>query len=42
MGPAVGEVVRDLYLRQQPFIEVSAMSADRFASGATRSELHII
>jgi sarcosine oxidase subunit beta len=42
MGPAVGEVVRDLYLEREPFVDVSAMSAARFAEGATRSESHII
>jgi glycine/D-amino acid oxidase-like deaminating enzyme len=29
MAPAVGEIVRDLYLRRQPDIDVSALDADR-------------
>ncbi len=30
-GPAVGEIVRDLYLGREPFVDVSPLSADRFA-----------
>lgn len=28
-APAVGEIVRDLYLRRTPFVDVSALAADR-------------
>ena len=28
-APAVGEIVRDLYLRREPFVDVSALGADR-------------
>ncbi|WP_163513653.1 NAD(P)/FAD-dependent oxidoreductase [Fodinicola acaciae] len=42
MGPAVGEAVRDLFLGRTPVIDVSSLSADRFAAGATRVESHII
>jgi sarcosine oxidase subunit beta len=37
-GPAVGEVVRDLYLRRVPFVDISPLSAGRFAVGAPRPE----
>jgi sarcosine oxidase subunit beta len=37
-GPAVGEVVRDLYLGRVPFVDVSPLGADRFAAGAPRPE----
>ncbi|MFC4785840.1 NAD(P)/FAD-dependent oxidoreductase [Nocardioides sp. MAHUQ-72] len=42
MGPAVGEVVRDLFLRQQPVVEVSTLHADRFARSGLRPELNIV
>lgn len=41
-GPAVGEVVRDLWLRRPPVVDVSSLSADRFAAGATVVEHHIV
>ncbi len=41
-GPAVGEVVRDLYLGVEPFLDVAPFSADRFASGALRGEVNIV
>ncbi len=37
-GPAVGEVVRDLYLGRVPFVDVSPLSAGRFAADAPRPE----
>ncbi len=33
MGPAVGEVLRDLVLRRTPPVDVGALSVDRFATG---------
>jgi sarcosine oxidase subunit beta len=42
MGPAVGEVLRDLYLGEQPFVDVSALSAARFATARARPELTIV
>jgi sarcosine oxidase subunit beta len=42
MGPAVGEVMRDLYLRRTPFTDVSGFSADRFAGAGVRPELNIV
>jgi glycine/D-amino acid oxidase-like deaminating enzyme len=41
-GPAVGEVVRDLYLCKPPAFDVSCFDVDRFAYDATRTELNII
>ncbi|MFE7270376.1 NAD(P)/FAD-dependent oxidoreductase [Streptomyces sp. NPDC057623] len=37
-GPAVGEVVRDLYLGRVPFVDVTPLSAGRFAADAPRPE----
>jgi sarcosine oxidase subunit beta len=42
MGPAVGEVVRDLYHGVPPVVDVSALDARRFADGAERPELNIV
>ncbi|WP_100498594.1 NAD(P)/FAD-dependent oxidoreductase [Geodermatophilus chilensis] len=42
MGPAVGEVVRDLYLDEEPFVDVSGLSAARFAGADVRPELNIV
>jgi sarcosine oxidase, subunit beta len=42
MGPAVGEVLRDLYLGRPPCIDVGALSADRFAASMARPERNII
>ena len=41
-APAVGEVVRDLYLGVEPMCDVSAFSAARFAGRAERTELAIV
>ncbi len=41
-GPAVGEVVRDLYLGREPVVDVSSLSAERFAAGAVVREHHIV
>lgn len=42
MGPAVGEGLRDLYLDQAPFIDVTALSVDRFQRNHTRPEFNIV
>ncbi len=42
MGPAVGEVVRDLYLGEQPFVDVSGLDVRRFAGAGVRPELTIV
>jgi sarcosine oxidase, subunit beta len=41
-GPAVGEVLRDLYLHREPVVDVSSLSADRFGTGSTVYELNIV
>jgi sarcosine oxidase subunit beta len=41
-GPAVGEVVRDLYLGRVPFVDVSPLSAGRFAADAPRPEVNLV
>jgi glycine/D-amino acid oxidase-like deaminating enzyme len=41
-APAVGEVVRDLYLRREPPVDVSTLTAGRFATGAVVHERHIV
>jgi sarcosine oxidase subunit beta len=42
MGPAIGEVVRDLVLRREPFVDVSPFDARRFASGDARPERALV
>jgi sarcosine oxidase subunit beta len=41
-GPAVGEILRDVYLGRRPFVDVTPLSADRFARGAPRPERAIV
>ncbi|MFF3873658.1 NAD(P)/FAD-dependent oxidoreductase [Streptomyces sp. NPDC001978] len=41
-GPAVGEVVRDLYLGRVPFLDVRPLSAGRFAADAPRPEVNLV
>ena len=41
-APAAGEIVRDLVLRDEPFVDVSPLSVERFASGAARPEHNVI
>ncbi|MER6073395.1 FAD-binding oxidoreductase [Streptomyces sp. NPDC001817] len=42
-APAVGEVMRDLYLERAPFTDVSPLSADRFRLGTEiRPEAHVV
>ncbi|MDN0198496.1 FAD-binding oxidoreductase [Streptomyces sp. S.PNR 29] len=41
-GPAVGEIVRDLYLGRVPFVDVSPLSAGRFAADAPRPEANLV
>lgn len=42
MGPAIGEVVRDLVLRREPFVDVSPLDARRFDRGAPRPETALV
>jgi sarcosine oxidase subunit beta len=41
-APAVGEIVRDLVLRREPFVDVAPLSAERFALHAPRPEHNVI
>lgn len=41
-GPAVGEILRDLYLRRPPFIDVSPLRVERFEQGELRPERNIV
>jgi len=42
MAPAVGEVLRDLYLGRTPTVDVSPLDAGRFAASGARPELNIV
>jgi sarcosine oxidase subunit beta len=42
MGPAVGEVMRDLYLGAETFVDIGGLSAARFAGEGVRPELNIV
>jgi sarcosine oxidase, subunit beta len=42
MGPAVGEVMRDLYLGEQTFVDISGFGARRFEHADGRPELNIV
>jgi sarcosine oxidase subunit beta len=41
-APAVGEVVRDLVLGNDPFVDIMPLSVERFASAASRPEHNVI
>ncbi|UPK74950.1 FAD-binding oxidoreductase [Nocardioidaceae bacterium SCSIO 66511] len=42
MGPAVGEVMRDIYLGNEPFVDVGGLDASRFARAGLRPETNIV
>lgn len=42
MGPAVGEVLRDLYLGREPYVDTSPLDAGRFAGAGARPESYVI
>jgi len=42
MGPAIGEVMRDLYLGRTPVVDVGSLTAKRFAAADFRPELNIV
>jgi len=42
MGPAVGEVLRDLYLGCAPVVDVGGLDVRRFGTSAGRPELNIV
>ncbi len=41
-GPAVGEILRDLYLQREPFVDVTPLSAERFDIGTARPEFNVV
>ena len=41
-APAVGEVVRDLYLGEPPVVDVTALSVERFARAEKRPEHNVV
>ena len=41
-GPAIGEILRDLVVGREPFVDVSALSAERFAAGEERPERNVV
>lgn len=41
-GPAVGELVRDLVLQEQPFVDITPLSVDRFEAGIQRPEFAVV
>ncbi|GAB2567168.1 NAD(P)/FAD-dependent oxidoreductase [Kribbella endophytica] len=41
-GPAVGEVIRDLWLEQAPFVDVSPLHARRFRDATARAEFNVV
>jgi sarcosine oxidase subunit beta len=41
-GPAVGEIVRDLILRREPFVDVAPLAVERFAAATPRPEHNVI
>jgi sarcosine oxidase subunit beta len=41
-GPAVGEILRDMFLRRSPFVDVSPLTAERFVASASRPEYNIV
>jgi sarcosine oxidase subunit beta len=41
-GPAVGEILRDLVLGREPFVDVSPLSVERFADDAVRPERYVV
>ncbi|SFO77773.1 sarcosine oxidase subunit beta [Geodermatophilus dictyosporus] len=42
MGPAVGEVVRDLYLGRETLVDVAGLDVRRFTTAGARPELNIV
>lgn len=41
-GPAVGEIIRDLVLERDPFVDVGPFSVERFGSADLRPELNVV
>lgn len=41
-GPAVGEILRDLFLHRAPFVDIAPLSAERFDAATLRPEYNIV
>ena len=41
-APAIGEILRDLILARPPFVDIGALSAERFAASALRPEFNVV
>lgn len=41
-GPAIGEILRDLVLRREPFVDVAPLAVERFADGGSRPERNVV
>ena len=41
-GPAIGEILRDLVLRHEPFVDVAPLAVERFADGGSRPERNVV
>ncbi|NEA35052.1 FAD-binding oxidoreductase [Streptomyces sp. SID13031] len=41
-GPAIGEIIRDLYLDREPFVDISPLHATRFQTSGPRAEQNIV
>jgi sarcosine oxidase subunit beta len=42
-GPAIGEILRDLYLGKEAFVKIAQLSAERFlTAGQLRPEYNIV
>jgi sarcosine oxidase subunit beta len=41
-GPAIGEILRDLYLTREPFVDISPLDANRFQTSGLRAEQNIV
>jgi sarcosine oxidase subunit beta len=41
-GPAVGEIIRDLMLQREPFVDVTPLSVERFSGERPRPEMNVV
>ena len=41
-APAVGEILRDMFLRRPPFVDVAPLGTERFEVAALRPEYNIV
>lgn len=41
-APAIGEILRDLYLTREPFVDISPLTATRFQTSGLRAEQNIV